>query len=369
MKHTVDVSPLRFFILGITITFGTSSMTLGHSVAKIAKEDMWLSVLLGSVLITISFWTAVRLAKYFPEHTAIEYHCILLGRVLGNILNVIMLSNMILITAIFMRTFEILLKVYILRETPPVAIVVLVLLAALYAVQYGMAPVLRMQQFCFIPVFGIFAVLLLVASTSIDVTNYRPMLAEGTLPIVKGIIPTWFSYGGIEILTGFLYPFVTRKKNTFKYGMYSICMITILYVVITGITQGILGWKEMTYILFPAVRAYRAVDIPDTFIERLDGYFLIIFIITTFTALVNWLYFISSGIGQMLKLETNRPVVIILGLIILYLVLLPRSIIEYQMLGRWSNLISMAWGLGVLPVLLVLAWFQKKRRRKRSRIC
>lgn len=363
MKHTVDVSPLQFFVLAITITFGTSSMTMGHSVAKIAKEDMWLSVLLGSVLIAISFWAAVKLAKYFPEHTAIEYHCILLGRVLGGVLNVIMLSNMIMLTAIFIRTFEILIKVYILRQTPPYVIVTVLLLVAIYAGQYGMAPVLRIQQFCFIPAFSIFTVLLLVAFTAVDVNNYQPVLAEGPIPVLKGVIPTWFSYSGIEILTGLIYPFLTRKKDTFKYGIYSICMITILYMLIIVVTQGISGWKEMTHIILPTVLAYRAVEIPNTFIERVDGYFLIIFIVTAFTALVNWIYFISFGIGQMLKLETNRPVVVVLGPIILYCVFVPPGIIGYQTVGQWVNWAGMAWGLGVLPFLWGLAWFKKKRRR------
>ena len=369
MKNTVDVSPLQFFVLAITITFGTSSMTLGHSVAKLAKEDMWISVLLGSVLVIISFWTAVKLAKCFPEHTAIEYHCILLGRVLGNILNVIMLSNMIMITSVFIRTFEILIKVYFLRETPPYIIVAFFLLVVLYAGQYGMAPVVRMQQFCIIPAYSMLIVLLFVAIAAIDVTNYRPILAEGPLPVLKGVIPTWFSYGGIEILTGFIYPFLTRKKDTFKYGICSICMITILYMLITGITQGILGWKEMTHTTLPSILAYRSVEIPDTFVERIDGYFLIIFIITAFAAMVNWVYFISLGIGQMLKLENNRPVVIVLGPILLYCVLLPPGIIGYQTVGSWINLTSMTWGLGVLPILLVVAWLKKNRRRKRRKIC
>jgi spore germination protein len=369
MKHPVDVSLLQFFLLAIICTFGTSAMTLGHSIAKIAKENMCLSVLLGSVLITISFWIAVRLGECFPEHTAIEYHCILLGPVLGRVLNVIMLLNMLMITAIFIRTFSIVLKVYMLRETPPYMILAFLLVAALYAGQYGMAPVLRLQQFCFIPVLSILVVLLFVVSTSIDVTNYQPILAEGTLPVLKGVIPTWFSYCGIELLTGFTYPFLTRKKNAFKYGMYAICLITILYIFIIGITQGILGWKEMDRTMFPSILAYRTVDIPDTFIERLDGYFLSIFIITTFTELVNWIYFISFGIGEMLRLESNRPVVIVLGPMILYFALVPPDISGYQTVGSWINLTSMAWGLGVLPVLLVLAWFKKKRRRKRSRIC
>lgn len=369
MKNAVDVSPLQFFVLAVTITFGTSSMTLGHSVAKSAKENMWLSLLLGSLLIIISFWVAARLAKYFPEHTSIEYHCILLGRVLGNILNVIMLSNMIMITSIFIRTFEILIKVYFLRDTPPYIIIAFILLAALYAGQYGIAPVMRIQQFCFIPAYSILAVLLVVVVTAVDVKNYQPILAEGPLPVLKGVIPTWFSYCGIEILTGFIYPFLTRKENIFKYGICSIFMLTVLYMIITGITEGILGWKEMAHTILPSILAYRSVEIPDTFIERLDGYFLIIFIITTFTALVNWVYFISSGIGQMLKLETNRPVVVVLGPIILYCALLPPGIIGYQTASTWVNLSSMAWGLGVLPILLGLAWFKKKRRRKRRRIC
>ncbi|MBP2626932.1 MAG: yndE2 [Firmicutes bacterium] len=361
-NHNTTISPMQFFVIAVNSMFGSSLLTLPSDLARIAKEDMWMPMLFGSILIFVAFWVAVKLSAYFPDVTVIDYHVLLVGRIPGFILNVLMILLMMVIVGIFERNFTIAVKTYLLDLTPPQVINIFTLGLAIYAIQYGLAPLLRLQQFLFAPEYGAFLTIILLGVLSIDANNYQPMLAEGITPVLQGMIPTWFTYTGPEILIGFLFPFINPKKGVLKWGIFSISVTACIYVMITLIVQGILGPTETTNTIVPTMMAYRYIEIPDTFIERLDGYLMTIWIVISFTSLINWLYFIAFGIGQMLKLESSRPIVVLIIPFIYYLLYVPPNAYAIQIITQWVNFASLFWGLGITPLLLALAWLKAKRK-------
>jgi spore germination protein (amino acid permease) len=354
---------MQFFFIAITSAFGSSMLTLPRVVAKIAREDMWMSVLVGGIPIIVALWVAVKLAAYFPDHIAVEYHRILLGDVLGTALNVFMVVVMLLVASVMVRTFAVGVRIYLLDSTPPLVTVSIILLPAVYAVQYGLMPILRTIQMLFLPGFGLFGVIILLGFLSVDSTNYLPVLARGLTPVVKAALPTWFAYTGPELAIGLLYPFITRPRSIFRFGMAAILFLTVIYVVIMATTQGILGHDETTQLLVPTVMAYRSVEIPDTFIERLDGYLMIVWIILAFCATILWVYLTAFTIGKMLKLEYMRPVVALIVPLMILIVHAPPDSQTAEAVGQWTNLLSLFWSLVILPLLLFLAWRKAKRRR------
>ncbi len=356
------ISPSQFFIIAVNCMFGSSLLTLPSDLARIAKEDMWMPMLLGSILIFLAFWVALQLSAYFPNVTVMDYHVLLLGRIPGFILNGLMIILMMVIIALYLRTFTIAVKVYLLDLTPPQVIDIFLLGLGMYAVQYGLAPLLRLQQFLFVQEYGIFLTIVLLGVLSIEAKYYQPILAEGITPVLQGTISTWLTYTGPEMFIGFLYPFITPKKTILKWGMYGIGMATFIYVIMTLIVQGILGSNETANTIIPTMMAYRFIEIPDTFIERLDGYLMTIWVVIAFTSLINWIYFISFGIGQMFKLESSRCIVVLLLPFIYYLVYIPPNAYAIQVITQWVNYAGIFWGLGVTPLLLVLAWLKSKRK-------
>lgn len=363
MNHNTTISPIQFFVIAVNSMFGSSLLTLPSDLARIAKEDMWMPMILGSILMSVAFWVAVKLSTYFPNVTVIDYHVLLLGRIPGFVLNGVMLLLMMVIVALFLRTFTIAVKVYLLDLTPPQVISSFILGLAIYAVQYGLAPLLRLQQFLFVPEYGIFLIITLLGVLAIESKNYQPILAEGIRPVLEGMIPTWFTYTGPEMFIGFLYPFINPKKAVLKWGIYSISVAASIYLVIILIVQGILGPLETAHTIIPTMMAYRFIEIPDTFIERLDGYLMAGWVIITFTSVINWIYFISFGIGQMLKLESSRCIVVLIIPFIYYLLYVPPNAYAIQITTQWVNCAGILWGFGITPLLLVLAWLKAKRKR------
>jgi len=362
MNHNTTISPIQFFVIAVNSMFGSSLLTVPSDLARIAKEDMWMPMLFGSILMFVAFWVAVKLSAYFPDVTVIDYHVLLLGRIPGFLLNGFMILLMMAIVALFLRTFTIAVKVYLLDLTPPQVIDIFLLGLGIYAIQYGLAPLVRLQQFIFLPEYGFFLAIILLGVLTVDVRYYQPMLAEGVTPVLQGMIPTWFTYTGPELLIGFLYPFISPKKGALKWGIFSIGVATAIYVMITLIVQGILGAVETAHTIIPTMMAYRFIEIPDTFIERLDGYLMTLWVIIAFTCLINWLYFISFGIGQMLKLESSRCTVVLVLPFIYYLLYLPPNASAIQMITTWVNYAGIFFGLGITPLLLALAWLKAKRK-------
>jgi spore germination protein (amino acid permease) len=360
MTQTRWVSPFQFMIISINAMIGTTLITLPRTVAETAKQDMWISVLLAGVFFAVSFRVAAALAARFPDYTAIEYHRILLGRFWGNVLNVVMLALMVAVMVHLVRTSRIAVKIYLLDLTPSQVIVLAMLVLALYAAQHGLGTVIRVQQFLFLSSHSAFVFLVLLGLLEIEKENFIPILAEGVTPVLQGVMACWTAYSGPELIIGLIFPLLAQRDSVVRFGLAGIGIVAVLFVIISGITLGILGTEETAHLLIPTVMAYRSIEIPDTFIERIDGYLMIVWIAVCFTSLINWLYFTGFGVARMLKLENSRSVIVILIPVIAYLVTLPPNFYSFIIVNKWINYAGLAWGMGVLPLLLAIAW------RKRS---
>lgn len=347
-------------VITINAMVGTSLLVLPRTVAETAKQDLWLSVLLASVLIAVSFRIAAALAARFPDQTAIEYHRVLLGKVWGNVLSVVMLALMIAMAAQLIRISRIAVKIFLLDMTPSQVIVLALLLLAVYAAQSGLGPVIRAQQFLLLFAHSTFVVLVLLGLLEIETAHYTPLLAEGVMPALAGSLDCWAAYSGPELIIGLVYPYLVRRDSVVRFGLAGIGAVTVLFVLIAGITLGILGPEETAHLLIPTIMAYRAIEIPDTFIERIDGYLMIVWIAVCFTSLVNWLYFSGFAAARLLRLENPRPAMVVLVPVLAYLVTVPPDFYSLIVVGKWLNYAGLAWGLGVLPLLLALAWRRQR---------
>lgn len=353
------VSALQFLVITINAMVGSSLIILPRTIAETAKQDMWLAVLVAGGLFALSFRLAAVLAARFPKQSAIEYHCILLGRFTGNLLNIAMIALMLAMIAEITRIFRVATKIFLLDTTPSLVIVLAILLLSVYAAQNGLGVVIRVQQFMLLFSYSTFLLLILLGLLEIDTQHFTPILADGIKPVLLSTIDCWTTYSGPELIIGLIYPYITQRENVIRYGLAGIGTVIILFVLISGITLGILGANETANFLIPTIMAYRSIEIPDTFIERIDGYLMIFWIAICFSCLVNWLYFTGFAIARMIKLESSRPVMVLLIPLITYLVSVPPDFYAVIISIKWINYAGLAWALGIVPVLLGIAWWRE----------
>jgi amino acid transporter len=216
-----------------------------------------------------------------------------------------------------------------------------------------------MQQFIFFIISPFAIVLISLGFLRVETKHFEPFLAGGFLPVLKGIVPSWFAYSGPELITGLLYPFVTKKKQVIKMGLLSVVVLAVMYTTYTVIVQGVLGIEETIATVYPTIIAYREVNIPDTFIERLDGYGIILQIALYFLSLANLLYFSAFGCSRLMKLDYSRPVIILLVPVFYFIAMLPQSIEQHNSFFKLANYILLSGGLFILPLLLLIAKLRK----------
>jgi spore germination protein (amino acid permease) len=356
------ISPLHLYIICFNATFGSSLATLPRSAGNIAHEDMWLSVIVGGMTFLFGVWAVTKLSSYYSEYTCIEYHQILLGPFFGGVINIILIALIIMVPATSSRTFIVALNIFLLDRTPPEYLTLIQLALFVYTTQYGLLPLIRTQQLIFQSNHLIFILLVLLGLMAINsTTHYRPFLAQGLTPVIKGAIPTFFAYTGPEIAISLLYPFITQQKKVFKWAGAAVITLIAVYTLITAIVQGILSPKEAAHQLIPTVIAFRNVEIPDTFIERLDAYFIIFWIPIYICCMINWVYFAAFAIERVLKLENSRSVVALLVPIYFYLITLAPDFQTAGEISEWVNLAYIIWDLGIWPFLLCIAVWKEKR--------
>lgn len=360
MNQKAWISPIQLFIIYINTSIGAGILTLPRPIAEIAKQDMWLSTIMGGILMFIAMWTVIHLSRFFPEHTSIEYNRLLLGSVLGNVVNIFQIGLLILLAAQALRTFAFAIKLFLFDLTPQPVFAASILLVAGYATQYGYASLLRMQQASFLFFYTIFISLLLLGLLDIKMEPFLPTLSEGIGPIIKGAIPSWFSFSGPELITGLLYPFLSMPLAAISAGAASIAIVTVIYTLIVIVAQGSLTAAGAEHSIFPTVIAFRNVEIPDTFIERLDGYLIIIWICIYFNSLTNLLFFSSFAVSRLLRLEYSRTLVVLMLPLLYYISQLAPTIEDHFAVGEIFTIVCMAFSLGFMPILLLLAWYKHK---------
>lgn len=363
MSRKPFISPLQLFIVYVNTAIGAGILTLPRFVAEAAKEDMWLSVIVGGLLMLFALWAATQLSRCFPGQTSIEYNRLLLGTTLGQLVNIVQLSLIIGLASLALQTFSFAMKMFLFDLTPQPAFAIGILTVAVYATQYNWGPFLRIQQAAFFFLFTMLIVILLLGLLNMRSEPFLPLLAEGIVPVLKGARPSWFSFSGPELIAGLLLPFFVLPQAAVKTGAASIAFTTFIYTLTVIIAQASLTPAVAAHAILPTITAFRTVEIPDTFIERLDGYLMVLWIFIYFNSLANLLFFASFGASRLLQLEDNRSLVALLAPLLYYLSHLAPTLEDHYTVSSFFNTIGLIWGLGLMPLLLLIAWYKNRRKQ------
>lgn len=360
-----QITPLQFAFLLFNTALGAGLLTLPRPLAQAAREDMWLSALAGGVMTIGIFWCAATLCGFFPRLTLVEYHRVLLGRWLGNALTVIFLALSLLYTALALRLFIMALKLFLFDMTPTEIIFFTLLALAVYATQYGLGPLVRLEQVLLPSGMVLFLGIFLLGLLAVKSRFFLPILGHGVVPVLQGAAASWLTYSGPELIIAAAYPFLARPRAACRWGLGALVVLMVVYVFSVAVVQGILGAAEITQLVFPTISAFKEVEIPETFVERLDGYLMVIWIFLYFSSLANLLLLSAFAASRLLRLEFSRPLTVLLLPLLYYSAQVPPSQPALNNFMNYVNLISLAWGLVIIPLLTVLAW----RRRREGPPC
>ncbi|MFA5881302.1 MAG: endospore germination permease [Eubacteriales bacterium] len=314
--------------------------SLSRGVVLAAGRDAWLSVLLGSLLLSFTTYLLVSLAARFPRENLFQYS----GKVWGKPLSyVIAISYFIFwagyLTIMFKNSMEAN-RVFFLNKTPVIIPLILMAIGAVWLVSYGLPAITRFFQLMF--PFLILPILLIqiLSIKNVKIDSFFPIMANGFLPVLKGAFVYFGVIQSLEVLL-FLSPFLTDVKKSLKPSLIGINIVNLIALSQVVTAVGILGVKSTKELIWPNASMLGYLEVPGLPIERFGMLLTLPWLVAVFTTICLVLYLLSYGIIQVFNFRNKKAVIYIAsGISVLATFFIP----------------NFAWSMEIRNIINVLTW-------------
>ena len=228
------LTPSQFTCTIVSLFIGVDFLYLPNTIIKVAKQDSWISCILGAIYPLYMIIIANYLCKKFPKDNILKLSKKCFGNFCGSILNFIFISFFLFIVTTELSGFSYAFRVYSTPFLKNYQVFLVALIPITYICYKGIKPLGRLNEVGFwltIP----FLVFLLPALTKGSLSNLMPVFGSGLTNIAIGLKETAFSYSGMEILV-LIYPFLEDKKKLFKCSIVGLAITVFIYTFIVLLT-------------------------------------------------------------------------------------------------------------------------------------
>ncbi|MFE5324652.1 endospore germination permease [Paenibacillus sp. NPDC056579] len=308
------ISSFQMALLMYPLVVATADVTAPALTFKYAQRDLWLSPVWASIAGVITLWLAVRLERFYPGKTIIQYLVSILGTGLGKAVGLLFLFYYLHQNGNIIRIFQELVVSNFLTFTPMFVVIGGMIIICGCAVRGGLEVIARTAQ-VFIPIVFLFSILVFVLLIpELSVKKLFPILERGLGPSLKGAIVPWSWFTHFFLLP-YIIPYLRDREKGQKWGMISIFAIVSMLVIFNTYTLMLFGsiTGKFTY---PVMQAARLISIAD-FLEHVESVVVVIWVAGAYLKIAIYYYVLVLGTAQWLNLGNYKPIVFPLGMLLL----------------------------------------------------
>lgn len=294
---TLTPSQLTTFLIDSMLGIGV--LSLANSAALHAKQDGWLSPILGSIYPLYIVFLAILMSNRHPNEGITDLSKKYYGKFIGSILNLFLAATYIFFTCSILDGLSNVLMIYAVPYLSPFKIIALCILVVSYAASKNIEALSKMNRIVFYISFVLFFIPL-PALLEGSFLNVKPGFQASVIDHAKAAKDTLFSYAGIELIF-ILYPFVKEKKKIKTASLKAVGFITVVYTWFTFVTFYYLGIYVIPKYEWSFLAVTDAVRIP--VITNFRFFFIVIYILVMLRTISNNYY----GSAFVLKELWNRP--------------------------------------------------------------
>ena len=327
MEKKIKISSLQVGMLTFFLSQVSFFPVISKILLKTSKQDIWISVILGSIIGFIIIKLFLILQENKKEMTIFQYLVYKLGNIFGNIFNILLCIIVLLIIIIIFSRFCIFLNINYLPEFPILVLGIFLLIVSIYAVSKGLETIVRTSQLLVMISIILFIIgfVLLIYYTNIN--NIKPILSSGVPNIMKSaLIYALSSVIPVFLLLGIPKTEVTNINNYNKSVTLGYIAASIMTFLILIITILVLGSNLSMVFEYPEYIALKQINFFH-FIERLENLISTIWLFNVFIFLICGIYFIDEFIKYKFKVDNKKNKFILI--LILVIILLFSNIIIY----------------------------------------
>ena len=357
------LSDSEFVAVLVGYIIGVGFLILPSIVAKEAKQSGWISVILGALYPLYLSLLCIYYCNSHPNENILILSRKYLGRFLGNICNLIFITQYVLYIAQIAAGLN---NVYAIYATPflkPLKILLAAVALATYASIKGLKVIGRVNKIVlFLTVTS--SLSLITALLRGSYLNLTPLLSVGGNEIFKGTLESIYTYGGIEAVF-LLYPFAKNKNKVGALAFKATYICVFLYVWNVVMCFYFLGYRVTAKALWPVLLVTESINLP--IINSTRFIFLLLWTTTIFNVLANEYYAVAFSIQEILNMKSSNVVrkkfVFGLPIIIYFALELDGPIIRRSFLGKVIPKITL-FNIIFITVIAILIFVNNKQEKK-----
>ncbi|NOU97275.1 GerAB/ArcD/ProY family transporter [Paenibacillus sp. LMG 31456] len=358
MLEKGKISAFQLGVLLYPTVLATGFLTLPTLTSQYARNDLWLTGFLATLFGFVTIYIATRLHQLYPNQTIIQYGEQIIGKIPGKILAFIYFLYFNHGTGIIIRQYADFVTGNFLFKTPILLIISSITLLCAFTVRGGIELLAR-SAVIFTPFFILPLLFLLFLIPDLDVYNLFPILSRGLIPVIQATATPQAWVCEFFMMTFFL-PSLTDPENAKKWGILSLCAVSLSMTFVNTITLFLLG-TDVGNKTYPILVAFRYIGF-SYFLENLESFLLAMWVLGNFIKIAVFYYVTVLSFAQCLNLSDYRPIVFPIGILAVLFSLW--GIPDYSIFGdhlRYVVPFQIPLMLMLIPLLLLITAVLRKK--------
>ncbi|MCR2822517.1 GerAB/ArcD/ProY family transporter [Lederbergia panacisoli] len=362
----MKLSELQIFWLMFTFETGNIILLTVGPVMQEAKQDVWISYIIASVLSVLIVYIAIKTALLYPKHTLIQYSKLILGKWLGIVATLVYFVQWFALAGNILREFADFTISVLLPTTPSWVFFITMLLLLIYVTFIGGIEGIARCAEVFGPIIIFSAVILISFSIKdFDVTNLLPIFVDtGLGPIWGGALTPLAFFGETAVMMLMLVSFMDKPENAMKSAISGLASAAIIVSIVALCVLFVFGPEISGKLRHPAFDLVSYLSVMD-FIQNLDIIGMLVWILSVFIKLSVYFFLACYGIAQLFKIKDWRKMIWITGIIYFMLAqFVPSASYTFGYMKTYFVYYVLPINMIGIPLLFWIIGTMRKRKKK-----
>lgn len=296
MKEKINNLELSstLFLLMFSCTLGIAP----YITINLASIDAYFGVIFGFFIGLIPLFIFIYIFNYEIDKPLHIKTKIIFGNLLGTIINIIiiLIYFILAITTLF-NISNFIISQY-LTDTPIILVAAIFSLTVYHAINKGIIPICKTSLIYVIIILVLFILGIIGLVPEIKLENLKPLLTEGIKnPLISGIVYSLILTTPINSILLIPKNNIENNKKTTKYIIITYLIVAIMIILISIITSSCLGRYLLKTYQYPVYITLKKISIFG-FIDRIENFLSIQWILSSFILLSLTSYYIKSNINK-----------------------------------------------------------------------
>jgi len=359
LNETLTNRQIAFILFGATVGYGVIS--LPKNLGEKAGTGGWIVILIATSIIIVFGYIFTYLGHTFRNKTIVEYMPLITGNFISHLLLIIIIIYEIVAYSLVTRLTSETIKLTTLLNTPVWALAVFILMVAFFSLTKSIRTLARVSE-----IFGMMIIIsgiaiFIAVFTQGDLTNIKPIFEFSDIDYIGALSTIAFSLVGIDILA--VIPMNTKNKKLFKYILFILLVIALMYILIFESCLSVMGIDSIVHYDEALFATIRRIEIQALqFLKRLDGIFIIAWLFAIYLTILLEAYVAIYLISKLVKGHKKNIILLIVFFLSLIICLTPPNIKMTKAMLQYVGYLGVFINV-IIPLFLFILVLIKKHKK------